>query len=109
MSYYIFRYGEEYRCQSNLLNTREWNYYAKWKFRELNELNILYQERLNESYKYATNYVKQFQRNKIAVKYKQYQSLIYFDQSIYAFKVMKNYHEFLLKIEKYSKSSISKI
>ena len=60
ITYYIFRYAEEYRSYSNKLNTREWNFYTKWKLRELNELNIVFQERINESYNYATNYVKQF-------------------------------------------------
>lgn len=60
ITYYIFRYAEEYRSYSNKINTREWNFYTKWRLRELNELNIVFQERINESYNYATNYVKQF-------------------------------------------------
>ena len=44
---------------------------------------------------YGINYVKQFQRNRITIKYKQYQSRTQLDQPDYVFNVMKNYHEFL--------------
>ena len=60
LSYYIFRYGEEFRSHAGKLNSRDWNYYSKWNFREFNELGVVYNDRLNESYKYAKNYVSQF-------------------------------------------------
>ena len=58
--YYLFKYGEEYKNQSNFIASRQWSLYAKWKFRQFNELIDNFQKRMNKSHKSAIDYVNQF-------------------------------------------------
>jgi len=53
--------AKEWHSESSYLGPREWSPYAKWSFRELNELPHFFERRLNGSYKYANQYIKQFQ------------------------------------------------
>ncbi|CAJ0875714.1 4253_t:CDS:10 [Entrophospora sp. SA101] len=48
----------------NELIEEEWTSYAKWKFREFNELPHLFQQRLDKSYKAANKYNDQFPKEK---------------------------------------------
>ena len=56
----LFEHGEQlYKTPARLL-TRTWNPFARWKFRDFNELPHVLQERLRLSEKCANEYMKQF-------------------------------------------------
>lgn len=57
--YVGFRYGEEmYRNPRNLSHRRYTNY-ALWKFREINEFERIFNERIGQTYKAANRYISQ--------------------------------------------------
>jgi autophagy-related protein 9 len=64
--YYLFKYGEEYKNQNNVISSRQWSLLAKWQFREYNELSDIFQKRLNKGHKYAIEYVNQFPSYKLS-------------------------------------------
>ncbi|CAG8795071.1 39748_t:CDS:2, partial [Gigaspora margarita] len=57
----------EYRNNPKNIGLREWSPFARWKFREFNELPHLFNQRLDKSYKQANKYVDQFPREKTAL------------------------------------------
>ncbi|CAG8737304.1 9761_t:CDS:2, partial [Cetraspora pellucida] len=65
--YFFFRYFEEYRNNPKNIGLRQWSPFARWKFREFNELPHLFDQRLNKSYKQANKYIDQFPREKTAL------------------------------------------
>ncbi|CAG8542344.1 8435_t:CDS:2, partial [Scutellospora calospora] len=65
--FFFFRYFEEYRNNPKNIGIRQWSPFARWKFREFNELPHLFNQRLNKSYKQANKYVDQFPREKTAL------------------------------------------
>ncbi|CAG8485627.1 16685_t:CDS:10 [Acaulospora morrowiae] len=62
--YFFFRYFEEFRSNPGTLGSRHWSPFARWKFREFNELPHLFYQRLSKSYKPANKYIDQFPKEK---------------------------------------------
>ncbi|CAG8457232.1 14145_t:CDS:10 [Funneliformis caledonium] len=63
--FFFFRYFEEYRSDpGSLFGSRQWTQFARWKFREFNELPHLFLQRLHNSYKPANKYIDQFPKAK---------------------------------------------
>ncbi|KAN0062741.1 autophagy protein atg9 [Thecaphora frezii] len=65
--YSFFRYFEEYHKDPSNLGSRQYTQYARWKFREFNELPHLFRRRCHSSYPYAQRYIDQFPKEKTAV------------------------------------------
>lgn len=65
LAYYVFKYGQEYKSNT-FFNSRQWSLYSKWKFREFNELNHIFQNRINNAHKLAIDYVDQFPSYKLS-------------------------------------------
>jgi len=55
---------QEYQKNPSALSARAYTPLAEWKFREFNELDHLFRERLNMSYPFATRYIEQFPKVK---------------------------------------------
>lgn len=56
----FFRYFNEYHKNPGALSTRRYTPLALWTFREYNELQHFFDERINDSYAAASHYVSQF-------------------------------------------------
>ncbi|KAF2739437.1 autophagy-related protein 9 [Polyplosphaeria fusca] len=61
---YLFRYFTEYHKDPSLLSSRDFTPFAKWRFREFNELPHLFDRRKNMAYPYANRYLAQFPKDK---------------------------------------------
>ncbi|KAL8841330.1 MAG: hypothetical protein Q9170_000960 [Blastenia crenularia] len=61
---YFFRYFNEYQKNPSQIGTRQYTPFAEWKFREFNELQHLFQRRVNMSYPFASRYIDQFPKDK---------------------------------------------
>jgi len=57
---FLLRNAELFYHNPASMSSRRWSNLAKWNFREFNELEHMFKHRLNSSYKYAMEYVKQF-------------------------------------------------
>ncbi|QSS63393.1 autophagy protein Apg9 [Histoplasma capsulatum] len=64
MMHYFFRYFNEYQKNPSQIGSRQYTPLAEWKFREFNELQHLFQRRINMSYPFATRYIDQFPKDK---------------------------------------------
>lgn len=64
---YFFRYFAEYQKNIGKINARRYTPLAEWKFREFNELEHLFQKRINMSYPFASRYLDQFPKQKTAL------------------------------------------
>ena len=64
MLFYFFRYFTEYQRNPSQIGSRQYTPFAEWKFREFNELQHLFERRLNMSYPFASRYVDQFPKDK---------------------------------------------
>ena len=64
MLFYFFRYFNEYQRNPSQIGSRQYTPFARWKFREFNELPHLFERRLNMSYPFAARYVDQFPKDK---------------------------------------------
>lgn len=65
--YWFFRYAEEiYSHPSKAIGTRQYTIYARWKFREFNELPHQFERRLSNSTRKANRYMAQFHNNSLA-------------------------------------------
>ena len=64
MLFYFFRYFTEYQRNPSQIGSRQYTPYAEWKFREFNELQHLFERRLNMSYPFASRYIDQFPKDK---------------------------------------------
>ena len=64
MLFYFFRYFTEYQRNPSQLGSRQYTPYAEWKFREFNELQHLFERRINMSYPFASRYLDQFPKDK---------------------------------------------
>lgn len=71
LTYFFFKYAEEYRQEPHLLGLRQYSHYSRWKFREYNELPHIFDNRLNMSYDDACKYISHFS-NKISQMIKQF-------------------------------------
>ncbi|KIS67278.1 uncharacterized protein UMAG_04380 [Mycosarcoma maydis] len=65
--YSFFRYFEEYHKDPSNLGSRQYTQYARWKFREFNELPHLFRRRCRTSYVAASKYMDQFPKEKTAI------------------------------------------
>ena len=66
MTTYFFRYFNEYQRNPSEIGSRQYTPLAEWKFREFNELWHLFKRRVNMSYPFASRYVDQFPKDKMA-------------------------------------------
>lgn len=62
LTLHSLQYGEEFHKNPNALASRQWSPYARWRFREFNELPHVFQARLNRAFRPAVTYVDQFPR-----------------------------------------------
>ena len=60
--YFLFKYGEQFYNNPNYLFNRSWSPMAKWRFREFNELDHIFHERIHLSSEHTQNYLDQFTR-----------------------------------------------
>ncbi|RDB21088.1 Autophagy-related protein 9 [Hypsizygus marmoreus] len=67
LMYSFFRYFEEYHKDPSSIGGRRYTSFARWKFREFNELPHLFVRRLDESYPLASMYIGQFPNEKLAI------------------------------------------
>lgn len=58
--YFFLRHAEEFYHHPSSATSRRWSNLARWTFREFNEIDHLFSQRLNCSYKHAVEYMKQF-------------------------------------------------
>ncbi|KAI0040133.1 APG9-domain-containing protein [Auriscalpium vulgare] len=65
LMYSFFRYFEEYHKNPSSIGGRTYTPFARWKFREFNELPHLFKRRLDESYPIANMYIGQFPNRKL--------------------------------------------
>ncbi|KAJ9113885.1 hypothetical protein QFC19_000079 [Naganishia cerealis] len=65
--YSFFRYFEEYHKNPSAIGSRGYTPFARWKFREFNELPHVFERRLDESYPAAKQYVDQFPKEITAI------------------------------------------
>ena len=64
MLFYFFRYFNEYQRNPSQIGSRQYTPFARWKFREFNELPHLFERRVNMSYPFAARYIDQFPKDK---------------------------------------------
>ncbi|GAN11252.1 APG9-domain-containing protein [Mucor ambiguus] len=62
--HFFFRYFEEYHKNPGEIGSRSYTPFAKWKFREFNELPHLFKNRISQSYEHANPYINQFPKEK---------------------------------------------
>ncbi|KAI9023081.1 autophagy protein Apg9-domain-containing protein [Phycomyces nitens] len=62
--FFVFRYFEEYHKNPSELGSRAYTPFAKWKFREFNELPHFFHARLCQSLEPANRYLNQFPKEK---------------------------------------------
>ncbi|GLB34769.1 putative involved in autophagy and cytoplasm to vacuole transport (Cvt) vesicle formation [Lyophyllum shimeji] len=65
--YSFFRYFEEYHKDPSSIGGRRYTSFARWKFREFNELPHFFARRLDESYPLASMYIGQFPNTKMTL------------------------------------------
>ena len=63
----IVRSHQEYHKNPSSIGGRRYTLYARWKFREFNELPHLFERRLDESCPSANMYIGQFPNEKLAL------------------------------------------
>ncbi|KAG6814581.1 hypothetical protein H0H92_000110 [Tricholoma furcatifolium] len=67
LMYSFFRYFEEYHKDPSSIGGRRYTNFARWKFREFNELPHFFLRRLDESYPIANIYIGQFPNEKMTL------------------------------------------
>jgi len=60
MLHFFMSHMYDWRSSRQYLGPREWSDYAKWTFREFNELPHMFERRMGPSYKAAEDYLKLF-------------------------------------------------
>ncbi|QRV99780.1 autophagy protein APG9 [Ceratobasidium sp. AG-Ba] len=63
----FFRYFEEYHKNPSSLSTRQYTPFARWTFREYNELPHIFARRLDNSYPAAIEYIDQFPKEHVTI------------------------------------------
>ncbi|KAK0528306.1 autophagy protein atg9 [Tilletia horrida] len=63
----FFRYFEEYHKNPANLGSRQFTEYARWKFREFNELPHLFKRRMRSSMPFAQRYTDQFPKERLVI------------------------------------------
>jgi len=66
MIVYFFRYFREYQNNPSAIGSRQYTPFAEWKFREFNELQHIFNKRINMSHPFASRYLDQFPKVKMA-------------------------------------------
>lgn len=66
MIVYFFRYFREYQSNPSAIGARQYTPFAEWKFREFNELQHIFHKRVNMSHPFASRYLDQFPKVKMA-------------------------------------------
>lgn len=61
---FFFRYFTEFQRNPSQIASRQYSPFAEWKFREFNELQHLFERRLNMSHPFAQRYMDQFPKDK---------------------------------------------
>jgi hypothetical protein len=59
--------SQEYHKDPSSIGGRRYTSFARWKFREFNELPHVFKRRLDESYPIASMYIGQFPNEKITI------------------------------------------
>ena len=59
-----FLFNKEYHKNPGEIGSRTYTPFAKWQFREFNELPHLFRNRINQSHEHASLYVNQFPKEK---------------------------------------------
>ncbi|KAJ3380358.1 autophagy protein atg9 [Entophlyctis sp. JEL0112] len=62
--YFLFKYAEEYQKSPNALSARQYTLHARYKMREFNELQHIFETRLNRALPKSTQYLAQFRYQK---------------------------------------------
>eukprot|EP00736_Rhodelphis_marinus_P002412 Rmarinus@m.3997 len=65
--YFIMRNAEQFYHQPTSMGMRQWTPYAKWVFREFNELPLDFQKRLAQTYSPADDYLRQFPQHLVSM------------------------------------------
>ncbi|KAG9240398.1 autophagy-related protein-like protein 9 [Calycina marina] len=63
---YFFRYFKEYQNNPSAIGSRQYTPLAEWKFREFNELQHIFRKRIDMSHPFASRYLDQFPKAKMA-------------------------------------------
>lgn len=65
--YYIVKCTADFYTKKTYFGPKDWSNYAKWKFREFNELEHIFNKRMFLSHKYAYEYESRFTSNLIQI------------------------------------------
>ncbi|KAL0480607.1 autophagy-related protein ATG9 [Acrasis kona] len=65
--YTFFKYSAQIKNDPVAIIERKWSTLARWKFRDFNELQHVFEERLKEAYAPATKYVDQFPSHLLSI------------------------------------------
>ena len=60
LSYFFASNIDEFYSKKNILGSRRYRPFYKWKFRDYNELDHFFEKRINKSIPFANNYIQQF-------------------------------------------------
>ena len=66
-TFLLLKYGNEYRDNPASVSIRTWSVFARWKFRELNELPHVFEERIAKGVSPAAHYLSHFRSYPISV------------------------------------------
>ncbi|CAN6461544.1 unnamed protein product [Victoria cruziana] len=58
--YFFLRHAEQFYNHPSMASSRKWSNLSKWVFREYNEVDHLFKQRINVSVVHAADYLKQF-------------------------------------------------
>ncbi|KAF3793626.1 Autophagy-related protein 9 [Nymphaea thermarum] len=58
--YFFLRHAEQFYNHPSMASSRKWSNLSKWMFREYNEVDHLFKQRINASVVHAADYLKQF-------------------------------------------------
>lgn len=60
LSYFLASNIDEFYSKKNILGSRRYRSFYKWKFRDYNELEHFFEKRINKSIPFANEYIQQF-------------------------------------------------
>lgn len=73
---------QEYHKNPSAIGSRQYTPYARWKFREFNELPHLFDKRLDESYEAAKQYIDQFPKEITALTMRYAQRIAFLERPL---------------------------
>lgn len=65
--YFLVQFTADFYTKKVYLGPKDWSNYAKWKFREFNELPHIFNKRLKDSHKHAIEYENRFESQFIQI------------------------------------------